>query len=1431
MRVRIGTRSWRLFKFSPILLVICVGILLCLVASNASAQTASSGSVAGLITDSQGASVSGADVTLVDTATRSTQTTQTNDAGRYNFPVVSPGIYDLTVSKSGFKVAKLAQQKVSIGNVLTVNVTLEVGSLSETVVVTTTPLGSELQTANATVGNTIDLKQLELLPNLGRDATSLLGLAPGVTPRGDIAGSYMDQNTFTIDGGNNTDDMAGNTIGYLVNFTGLAGSQTSAMASGVVATPIESVEEFKVSTFGQTADFNSSSGAQVQMVTRRGSDQWHGSGYGYYYATNHGAANSWVNNHTVFNKGLPPISAQFPAGKPCSAGTTLSSGDNNCVMPFTPIIPNHRSRFGFSLGGPITNYKVLGSKTYFFFNYEGFRFPGTGTFERAYPTPAMRAGVIQVPDSTGNYIPYNLNPFPVTVVVGNSAVTSLANSGTRLCSLAAFGSVCGGGAGTTLDPRNIGISPTISQLWTKFLPIPNDPGPSAGDQFNTQGYLSTIRLPLTSDNYVGRIDHDFGSRHRFFTSFRAFKLLNIPNVQVDVGGALPGTTFGQYSSTAERPQLGELWVVGLTSNFKSNITNDLRLSYLYNWWQWATANDPPQLPGLGGALEIAPAGTTSSAESVNALIPYNVNNQSTRQRVWDGQDKMIRDDVTWVKGNHLFQFGGQFQKNFNYHTRTDNGSTINNQVVYQIASNQISFTGFVPSAVSAAGQTSMYTNLASSVLGLVGLSQVIYTRVGSDLKIQPIGTEAVEQSTIKYYSGYVADTWRLKPSLTLNVGVSYIYETPPVEKNGAQVELVFPDGSLVHTKTFLEQRKSAALAGQAYAPILGFETTQNLHLKYPYSPFYGGISPRLSVAWNPSFRSGFLGKLFGDGKTVLRGGFGRSFGRLNGVNQVLVPLLGPGLLQPVTCSFTLSNGTCGTSNNLTNVFRIGPDGLRAPLSEPTQTLPQPFLPGVVQNGLLNAVAGDSTVLDPDYKPEKVNSFDFTIQRQISRNVSVEVGYMGKLATNIFQQVDIDAVPYMMTLGGQSFATAFANVWKSLCSPGAGGRCSQIDQANPTGLSSPPPALVALIASVPSQPFFEAALGGSGSAYCTGFANCTQALLNQSNVRTFVGATRVSELWAYLNATGTSRANGTLGSWVLGRTMLSSQATSINTTTSLGFSNYHAAFATLKLNDWHGITSITNFTYGKALGTAQIAQYNSSNQFLDVWNPRASYGPQVFDLKFIFSSGFTYRPPWFKGRHGWTRMVLDGWSISPFITAQSGFPIGIGYTQGGTCSAACQAFGQVGNVSSSSSAFESAVPLSPFTGGHSAHVGVPGSSVSLNGVAINVGTNNTSQVNIFSDPAAVLANFRRCVLGLDTSCGSVGNLRGLNRWNVDATIAKDFKFTERVGATLTVQFTNVLNHFQPSDPSSLSLTSNTSFGRITGAVYAARQMELGLRIHF
>src|SRR5207237_4973811 len=132
-----------------------------------------------------------------------------------------------------------------------------------------------------------------------------------------------DQNSVTVGGGQNSDYMSGDQVGYTVNFTGTAGGQTNGMASGVVPTPIESVEEFRINTFGQTADFNGSIGAQVQMVTKRGTGDWHGSGYGFYWTPNILGAQSWKSNHTTFTKG------SHATPRACAPGTTLHSRDND----------------------------------------------------------------------------------------------------------------------------------------------------------------------------------------------------------------------------------------------------------------------------------------------------------------------------------------------------------------------------------------------------------------------------------------------------------------------------------------------------------------------------------------------------------------------------------------------------------------------------------------------------------------------------------------------------------------------------------------------------------------------------------------------------------------------------------------------------------------------------------------------------------------------------------------------------------------------------------------------------------------------------------------------------------------------------------------------------------------------------------------------
>ncbi len=186
-----------------------LGALLAFGAIHVHAQSASSGSVSGIVTDQQNAVVGGAEVKLIDNQTSTAHTTATNDQGRYSFANVAPGVYDIVASKQGFSQARVAAQTVEVGLALTVNVALQIGATSTTVEVQASA-GAELQVLNSTVGSTISGASMLMLPNLGRDASSLSVLQVGVAPAGNVAGAASDQNVFQLDGGNNSDDMSGN---------------------------------------------------------------------------------------------------------------------------------------------------------------------------------------------------------------------------------------------------------------------------------------------------------------------------------------------------------------------------------------------------------------------------------------------------------------------------------------------------------------------------------------------------------------------------------------------------------------------------------------------------------------------------------------------------------------------------------------------------------------------------------------------------------------------------------------------------------------------------------------------------------------------------------------------------------------------------------------------------------------------------------------------------------------------------------------------------------------------------------------------------------------------------------------------------------------------------------------------------------------------
>ncbi|HET7890994.1 MAG TPA: carboxypeptidase-like regulatory domain-containing protein, partial [Candidatus Sulfotelmatobacter sp.] len=137
------------------------------------AQSTSTGTVVGNITDPSGAVVSGATVTLTDTSTKATRSATSNDAGRYVFVDVTPAVYDLTVSKQGFSTSK-TQTEVKIGIAVTANMALQVGGAN--VVVEVTAVGNEMQTMNSTVGNTLTSETLDNLPSIGRDVNTFIEL-------------------------------------------------------------------------------------------------------------------------------------------------------------------------------------------------------------------------------------------------------------------------------------------------------------------------------------------------------------------------------------------------------------------------------------------------------------------------------------------------------------------------------------------------------------------------------------------------------------------------------------------------------------------------------------------------------------------------------------------------------------------------------------------------------------------------------------------------------------------------------------------------------------------------------------------------------------------------------------------------------------------------------------------------------------------------------------------------------------------------------------------------------------------------------------------------------------------------------------------------------------------------------------------------------
>jgi hypothetical protein len=258
--------------------------------------------------------------------------------------------------------------------------------------------------------------------------------------------------------------------------------------------------------------------------------------------------------------------------------------------------------------------------------------------------------------------------------------------------------------------------------------------------------------------------------------------------------------------------------------------------------------------------------------------------------------------------------------------------------------------------------------------------------------------------------------------------------------------------------------------------------------------------------------------------------------------------------------------------------------------------------------------------------------------------------------------------------------------------------------------------------------------------------------------------------------------------------------------SIGHGNYNAAFVSLRMNNWHGITLQENFTWSRALGTGAFVQATSEYTTNDPWNINNMYGLQNFDRKFVFNTYALIDEPWYKGQQGIIGRVLGGWQVAPIVAIGSGAPLFCGTNTD------AQSFGSADGANFFTN--ENCISTAPISGG----------SASLHNLNIAGGFNE------FANPTSIYNSLRPAILGLDNGTGGVGIFRGLPYWNVDMRIVKNIKIMERYGLQFEYVVTNVFNHPVFFD-SALDPTNPSSIGIVNSQGNNPRQMQFGLRFQF
>ena len=1076
-------------------------------------------SLRGVVKDPTGALVAGATITLTDNSTGKSLSTTANSSGLYDFPQIFPAKYTIVVTAAGFgeqtKTAELlVNQPANIDFTLTVqasSVTVDVSAAAQT-----------LNVSDASLGNSADSAEIQAIPSETRNVPDLLSLQPGVlylpsqttsdSRSGAVNGSRSDQGNVTIDGVDDNDQVNGYAF------------------TGVLRETQDSIEEFRVTTGDANADSGRSSGAQVSMVTKSGTNRFHGAAYEYNRPTIT-VANDWFNKQAEIGSGLPNIPGKLI-----------------------------RNIFGGSAGGPI-----LKDRLFFFANFEATRKAENTQVNRISPTATYQQGELLYPDDSGN-----------TQIISAAQFAAL-DAGCQLCNTAAY-------------PNPPGPNPNAVAY---FNSMPAANGSTLGDGgYNEGSYSFSSPNPQRLNTSVARIDFVPSDKHRIFVRGNFQKDTTDDVEQFPGQGPRYVTEDNSKGITA-----GDTWSIS------PNLINDIRYGFIRQGFAKRGV-------GSGDYVDFRFLDTTT-AETRTTITSIPVNN--------------IVDNLSWAKGKHTLQFGGNWRLIHQNHA--------SDQVSFNNASTNPYWLGGNPPDPTDIGNPEVnggfgnsyeiaFANLVGTVPSLTNIYNYALTSASGGTLLAD-GAVLNRHFKSNEFEWYVQDAWRMKPNLTITFGVRHTILQTPYETSGQQVT------PTIDTHTWFLQREAAAQAGQVYEDDLYFQPAGASYGKPGFWPkSKDNFAPRLAIAYSP------------DTRTSIRVGAG-----------IYYDHYGEALVNTFD-----QNGSYGLNNQVENP--AGVYGIEGNAKHPPSPrfMGRSTLPPIDNGGAPSTLTfpypaplGNFAItwgLDSKIKTPYSETFDMSVQRELPGGFTIETAYVGRLGRHLLQQLDLaEPVDFVDPSGGGDYYAAGSQLSHDVDLNGGDGSASV----------------------APIQYFEDVFPFMAGVDYAG--ESATQAIYTNewAPYRAQYGATTsLSDIDFYCGYG--CPADWTSHFW-------QDQFSSLYALSSIGMSYYNAGQITLRHPTSHGLTMNFSYTLSKSIDFGSDTERSnefgtnatntgSFSEILNTWKPYLNRGVSDFDTRHLITADLVYTLPFGRGKafaggaNAMADAIIGGWQLSGINRWSSGLPFSL-----------------------------------------------------------------------------------------------------------------------------------------------------------------------------